>query len=60
MTSIMLFDELCRIATILESLSTSERDPAVTIALKAIVQDLDNVIDSSVEADLLTAEVEVA
>lgn len=60
MTSAALFDELCRIATVLESLSTSERDPALAIALRSIIKDLDNVIDRSVEAELLTTEAATA
>ena len=56
MTSITLFDELCRITSTLESLTQSKVDPVMTIALKSIVQDLDSLIDTSVESGVLTVE----
>lgn len=60
MTPATLFAELCCLATTLETLSASERDPALTIALKAIVADLDRLIDDSVESGLVTTEAATA
>lgn len=56
MTSVDLFDELCRVTTTLETLTTTRRDPAITIALKAIIKDLDTAIDRAVESGILNPE----